>query len=160
MKSLFFATIILFIGFTSRAQNTFQLQGGIDLGVPVHNLYGNSIGLGVDLTGIYMLSNEAALTGDFGYTALLAKSKEDATTNLLPLRIGLRYYPTPKFFVGGKIGAGLISNPGTSSITTTAYSFGLGFNASPRVELDGSYDGYSKNGSIGLLNFRLGYRFN
>jgi hypothetical protein len=107
-----------------------------------------------------MLSNQAALTGDFGYTALLSKSKEDATTNLLPLRIGLRYYPSSKFFVGGKIGAGFISNPGTSSITTTAYSFGLGFDASRRVELGGSYDGYSKNGSVGLINFRLGYRFN
>ena len=160
MKTAFFATIIFFTSFTSQAQNSFRVQGGIDLGVPVHNLYGTSIGLGVDLTGIYMLSNQVALTGDFGYTALLSKSKEDATTNLLPLRIGLRYYPSAKFFVGGKIGAGFISNPGTSSITTTAYSFGLGFNASPRVELGGSYDGYSKNGSVGLINFRLGYRFN
>ena len=32
--------------------------------------------------------------------------------------------------------------------------------ASRRVELGGSYDGYSKNGSVGLINFRLGYRFN
>jgi hypothetical protein len=160
MKTAFFAIIIFFIALTSQAQNSFHVQGGINLGIPVHNLYGNSIGLGLDLTGIYMLSNEAALTGDFGYTALLSKFKEDATTNLLPLRIGLRYYPSTKFFVGGKIGAGFISNPGTSSITTTAYSFGLGFNASPHVELGGSYDGYSKNGSIGLLNFRLGYQFN
>lgn len=159
MKTALFAIIIFFTAFTSQAQS-FHVQGGIDLGVPVHNLDGNSIGLGVDLTGIYMLSNQAALTGDFGYTALLSKSKENATTNLLPLRIGLRYYPSGNFFVAGKIGAGFISNPGTSSVTTTAYSFGLGFNASPRVELGASYDGYSKNGSIGLLNFRLGYRFN
>ncbi len=160
MKKLLLAAVILFSAFTGRAQNSFHVQGGLDLGVPVHNLNGTSVGIGVDLTGIYMLSNAAALTGDFGYTALLSKFKKDATTNLLPLRIGLRYYPSRNFFVGGKVGAGFISNSGTSSVTTTAYSFGLGLNASRRVEIGGSYDGYSKNGSVGLINFRLGYRFN
>jgi hypothetical protein len=160
MKKILLATVILFNAFSGNSQNSFRVQGGIDLGIPVHNLGGTSVGLGVDLTGIYRLSDAAALTGDFGYTALLAKSRKDATTNLLPLRIGLRYYPTGNFFVGGKIGAGFISNPGTTSITTTTYSFGLGLNASQRVEIGGSYDGYSKYGSVGLINFRLGYRLN
>ena len=161
MKHLFFATFILLTALSSKAQKSFQIQGGLNLAVPVHNLNGTSIGAGVDLTAIHMLSNQAALTGDFGYTALFSNYNEPAS-NLLPLRIGLRYYPSSNFFVGGKIGAGFISNRATdvASVTTTAYSFGLGFNASPRVEIGGSYDGYSKNGSIGLINFRLGYRFN
>jgi hypothetical protein len=106
-------------------QSGTKFFSGSGLGAPVHNLDGTSVGIGVDLTGIYMLSSTAALTGDFGYTSLLSKFKKNSTTSLLPLRIGLRYYPSSNFFVGGKVGAGFISNSGTSSVTTTAYSFGL-----------------------------------
>jgi len=159
MKKVLFATVILLTAITTRAQKSdIKFQGGLDLGIPVHNLSGTSIGAGLDVMAIYSISNEAALTGDFGYTALFAKYGA-TTTSLLPLRIGLRYYPSENFFVGGKIGAGFMSNNG-SSVTTTAYSFGLGYSFAPKLEIGGSYDGYSKNGTVGLLNLRLGYTFN
>jgi hypothetical protein len=159
MKKLFFATAILLTAITTNAQNSdLKFQGGLDLGIPAHNLSGTSLGVGVDVMALYPLSKEAVVTGDFGYTALFGKNGA-TTTNLLPLRAGLRFYPSDNFFVAGKIGAGFMSNNG-SSVTTTAYSFGLGYKIAPKVEIGGSYDGYSKNGTVGLINLRLGYTFN
>jgi hypothetical protein len=163
MKRLFFATGILLTALTGNAQKSnLKFSGGLNIGIPAHNLGGTSLGLGVDVMALYPLSTQATITGDFGYTALFAKNAKytgATTTNLLPLRVGLRYYPSGNFFVAGKIGAGFISNSG-SSITTTAYSFGLGYAFTPKIELGGSYDGYSNDGTVGLVNFRVAYFFN
>ena len=158
MKKLFFATAILFATVTVNAQNAnLKFGAGLNIGIPAHNLSGTSLGVGVDVIVLYSLSKQAALTGDFGYTALFGKNSAP-TTSLLPLRVGLRYYPSDDFYVAGKIGAGFLSSSYGSS-TTTAYSFGAGYKIDPQLEIGASYDGYSKNGTIGLVNLRLGYFF-
>jgi hypothetical protein len=97
MKKLFFATAILLTAITTNAQNSdLKFQGGLDLGIPAHNLSGTSLGVGVDVMALYPLSKEAVVTGDFGYTALFGKNGA-TTTNLLPLRAGLRFYPSDNF---------------------------------------------------------------
>ncbi|MFT3682779.1 MAG: outer membrane beta-barrel protein [Ferruginibacter sp.] len=155
-KIVFSAVVICCLLQSAQAQrgSDLKFQFGFNVGVPAHNLGGTSLGLGVDLLGHYKASPDVAITGDLGYTALLAKNN-GSTSNLVPLRIGLRYYPATEFYVGGKFGAGFISNRG-SSVTSTAYSVGFGYLPSNRVELGASYDGYSKNGTIGLLNLRVG----
>jgi hypothetical protein len=162
MKKLLTTAIICSIFITVHAQRSDLKFGvGFDLGIPAHNLSGTSIGLGLDLMALYRLSKEAAATGDIGYTALLGKNGA-GTSNLIPLRVGLRYYASPDIFIGAKIGVGFLSNnrPNTSSLTTTAYSFGVGYAGDPHFEVGASYDGYSKNGTVGLVNIRLGYFFN
>lgn len=145
--------------FSAEAQKSaLQFQGGLNVGIPAHNLGGTSLGLGADLLAHLSVTSQVAITGDIGYTALLGKNG-GGTSNLVPIRAGVRVYPSEDFFVGGKIGAGIISNDG-SSVTTTAYSFGIGYKAARRIELGASYDGYSKNGTVGLINLRLGYFFN
>ena len=159
MKKIFFATVILLTAITTNAQTSgVKFGGGLNIGIPAHNLSGNSLGAGVDLMALYNLSNEFAITGDVGYTALFGKNGT-STTNLIPLRAGLRSYPSNEFFFAGKIGAGFISNSG-SSVTTTAYSFGLGYKIDPKLELGASYDGYIKEGTVALINISLGYFFN
>ena len=133
-----------------------KFGAGLNVGIPVQNLSGSSIAVGGDLMLHYGLSKEVAVTGDVGYTALFAKN-DGKTTSIVPLRAGLRYYPSPGFFLGGKIGAGFLS--GNGSITTTAYSLGAGVKMDDQLEIGASYDAYSKNGTIGLINFRLGYFF-
>ena len=133
-----------------------KFGAGLNVGIPVQNLSGSSIAVGGDLMLHYGLSKEVAVTGDVGYTALFAKN-DGKTTSIVPLRAGLRYYPSSGFFLGGKIGAGFLS--GNGSITTTAYSLGAGVKMDDQLEIGASYDAYSKNGTIGLINFRLGYFF-
>jgi len=154
MKKLLSGSI-LFLSFMSvKAQVKFG--AGLNVGIPVQNLSGSSIAVGGDLMLHYGLSKEVAVTGDVGYTALFAKN-DGKTTSIVPLRAGLRYYPSSGFFLGGKIGAGFLS--GNGSITTTAYSLGAGVKMDDQLEIGASYDAYSKNGTIGLINFRLGYFF-
>ncbi len=161
MKKLFFVSTILLATIAGTAQKSdLKFGAGLNLGIPAHNLSGTSLGAGIDLMALYSLSKEAALTGDVGFTALFGKNGA-STSSLIPLRIGLRYYPSANFFMGAKIGAGFISNSTSfvTSVTTTAYSFGLGYKFDPNWEIGGSYDGYSKNGTVALVNFRLGYFF-
>ena len=157
MKKIILGAVVLFTVVSAKAQSSNLKFGiGLDLGIPAHNLGGSSIAAGADLMAEYGISKEVALTGDVGYTALFAKNG-GKTTNIIPLRAGLRFYPGSNFFIGGKIGAGFLS--GNGSVTTTAYSLGGGFKIDKQLELGASYDGYSKNGTVGLVNFRLGYFF-
>lgn len=157
MKKVLLGAIILFAAVAANAQSSGLKFGiGLDLGIPAHNLSGSSIAAGADLMAEYGIAKEVALTGDIGYTALFAKSG-GKTTNIIPLRAGIRFYPGSNFFVAGKIGAGFLS--GNGSVTTTAYSLGGGFKIDNQLELGASYDGYSKNGTVGLVNIRLGYFF-
>jgi hypothetical protein len=161
MKKAIFATCILFASLAGKSQNKdLKFGGGIDIGIPVSNLSGTSLGAGVDLLAHYSLSNQAAITGDIGYMALFAKSG-GSTSNLIPLRAGLRFYPSKEFYLAGKIGVGFISNSSsyTTSVTSTAYSIGAGYMMGAKSEIGASYDGYSKNGTIGLINLRVGFFF-
>lgn len=157
-KVIFSMGIILFSVCTAKAQKNKDVKFGLgfNVGIPAHNLGGTSLSAGIDLTGQFKASDDVAVTGDIGYTALFAKNG-GGTSNLIPLRIGVRYFASTDFYIGGKIGAGFLSNPNTTSVTTTAYSIGFGYVPPARkIELGASYDGYSKNGSIGLLNLRVG----
>ena len=155
MKKLLAGTALFLVLASSKAQ--VKIGGGLNVGIPVQNLSGSSIGVGADLLLHYTATPQLAITGDAGYTALFAKN-DGKTTGIIPLRAGIRFYPSAGFFLGGKIGAGFLS--GNGSITTTAYSIGAGAKMDDRLEIGASYDAYSKNGTIGLLNFRLGYFFN
>ncbi len=158
MKKLLVATTILFTAIAVKAQQSDLIFGvGLDIGIPAHNLSGSSMAVGADFMALYKISKAAAVTGDIGYTALFGKNGA-STTNIVPIRVGLRYYPVNEFYLAAKIGAGFISSPG-NSITSTAYSFGAGYAISPNLEIGASYDGYDKNGTVGLVNLRLGYFF-
>lgn len=157
MKKVFVCAFVLLAAVSTKAQSSALKFGvGLNLGIPAHNLSGSSIAAGADIMAHYSASKQVAITGDVGYTALFAKNG-GKTTNIIPLRAGLRFYPSNNFFVAGKIGAGFLS--GNGSVTTTAYSFGAGYKMDSQLEIGASYDGYSKNGTIGLVNIRLGYFF-
>ena len=159
MKKIFFASLILVSSFSAKSQNTaLKFGGGLNLGIPVHNLSGSSVAIGADFLAHYAVTSQVAITGDFGYNALFAKNG-GGTSNIIPLRAGIRIYPVENVYFLGKIGAGFISSNG-SSVTSTAYSLGAGYSVNKKVEIGASYDGYSKNGTIGLLNLRLGFFFN
>lgn len=158
MKRLLLLSVILFAAFSAKSQSQQLKFGmGLNLGIPANNLSGSSIAAGVDVMAHYMASKDVAITGDFGYNALFAKNG-GGTTSILPLRVGLRVYPDSRFFLAGKIGAGFLSSK-YSSVTSTAFSIGAGLKFDKQLELGATYDGYSKNGTIGLVNFRLGYFF-
>ncbi|MBS1495707.1 MAG: outer membrane beta-barrel protein [Bacteroidetes bacterium] len=163
MKKLLIVAVFVAGSFAGMAQKSdagiqgFKVAGGIDLAIPANNMGGTSIGAGVDLLGQYGVSENFGITVDAGYTALFLKGGGN-TEGLIPIRAGIRYYPSSQWYVGGKAGIGILTGGG-SSLTTTAYSFGGGYMISPKLDLGATYDGYSKSGSFGLVNVRLGYFF-
>ena len=142
----------------ANAQTTFKIGGGINLAIPASNMGGTSIGAGADLLGQIGLSENFAITVDAGYTSFFVKNGGDSY-GLIPIRGGIRFMATPQIYLGGKAGVGILTGNGSSN-STTAYSFGAGYMLDPKLDLGLSYDGYSKNGSFGYINLRLGYNFN
>lgn len=163
MKKLcFIATFVVFTLTVSAqdgaADQPFKFGVGALLGIPVNNLDFTSIGAGIDLLGQYSVSEKISITADAGYTSMFGK-KGAPDFSIIPLRAGLRFYATPQFYIAGKGGVGITKLKGYSSVTSTAYSFGAGYFINPNIDVSGTYDGYSKNGSLGLVAIRLGYTF-
>lgn len=135
-----------------------RIGGSVTLAVPVNKLKGFSVGAGIDVLAQYALSSNIAVTGDFGYTTVFAKDDNLASFDILPLRVGLRYFPSSQFYFGAKIGTGI--GVGKNSGSSTAYAFGAGLIMSPKLDVSANYEGFSKNGvSPGYLGIRLGYFF-
>ena len=169
MKKLLFVSAIAFFAFTSASAQSsensgskFKIGGGINVLFPVSNADLYSVGAGIDLLAQYNLAPNVAITGDLGYTSLMIKSKYKdlgykSSTGIIPIRAGIRFYPSSEFYLGGKVGVGI--GTGTGSSTLTAYSFGAGYMLSPKLDIGVNYDGYSKNGSMSFLGARIGYTF-
>lgn len=162
MKKLLIIVALTAFSFLGQAQDAgirgFKIGGGLDLLIPASKLSGSSIGAGIDLLGQYGISDNVAITADAGYSVLFGKDNF-GDLSIIPIRAGLRFYPAPEFYVGGKVGVGILKTKGVDSRSATAYSFGAGYVMSPKVDIGASYDGYSKTGSFGLVNVRLGYTF-
>jgi len=108
--------------------------------------------------GQYGISDNIAITADAGYTLLFGKDKSP-DLSIIPIRAGVRFFTTPELYFGGKIGIGILKVKGFDSNTATAYSFVAGYFINPKIDISAAYDGYSKNGSSGLVAVRLGYIF-
>ncbi|RYY71303.1 MAG: hypothetical protein EOO13_03600 [Chitinophagaceae bacterium] len=163
MKKVFLIAAIAVASFSVKAQDGSGNTGlkfgvGVNLGIPVSNLDGASIGAGIDLLGQYGLSEQFAITVDAGYTNIFAKD-DGLDLSLIPIRGGIRFYATPALYFGAKAGVGIAKTKGFDGVTTTAYSFGGGYKLDDKFDVGATYDGYSKNGSFGLINIRLGYTF-
>ncbi len=163
MKKLLILATFSAFSFMAQSQDGpsirgFKIGAGANLAIPLSNLNSTSIGAGFDLLAQYGIAEQLAITADAGYTSLFGK---DGFNNLsiIPIRGGLRFFATPELYLGGKIGVGIIKTEGSESRTATAYSFGAGYFLSPMIDVSAAYDGYSKNGSFGLMNIRLGYTF-
>ncbi len=217
MKKLLFVSAIAFFAFTSaNAQSSdassikgFKIGGGLNVDFPISGTLqknpsiGNqtypstySVGVGIDLLAQYGFSDNLAVTGDIGFTTLMVNkkfkddvNKEMKSLSLIPIRVGLRYYPSSQFYLGAKVGVGIGTNAGqeynastgvvkTKSETLMAYSFGAGYMLSSKLDIGLNYDGYSKNttragytiggvvfpsakikNTLGMIGVRLGYTF-
>ena len=174
------------------------------LGLTSPNSY--TVGVGVDLLAQYGITDNIAITGDLGFTSLMVnkaykRAETDAnyigtkkSLSLIPIRVGLRYYPTSQIYIGAKAGVAIGTNAGykleydavlddyvakTKSETLMAYSFGVGYMLSSKLDVSINYDGYSKKTTIpgydlggglmfpatkvkntlGVVGVRLGYTF-
>lgn len=174
MKSLLLSLIILITNLSSHAQQKkVNIIAGLNIGYPlqtINTLRGKILSAGLDLNAHFNVSSQVSITSDIGYTTVFAT--DDASPEIIPVRGGICYYPSTKFFIGGKIGVGFVKNGGFTNAgftSTLAYAFNTGFKISQHIELGASYDAYTKdqpdqsgfkeNNTISIINLKLGYWF-
>jgi hypothetical protein len=165
MKKLLLTLLLLPAVLCLQAQDQdskWQLNGGIELNIPVFNMEINTLGTGLDLQLIYKASSKVDLTADAGFNVFLAK-KEFVPTGLIPLHLGAAYWLNPKIFVFAKGGLGvyMLYTPGeTVTKNFVGMELGPGFTLSKKFDLRLSYNGYqNKDGSFGFIGIRAGYFF-
>ncbi|MEO6583330.1 MAG: outer membrane beta-barrel protein [Ferruginibacter sp.] len=169
MKKLIIISLITVISLQSFAQDGgnqgFRIGGGLTVAIPASkNLKAYSVGVGLDLLAQYGITSQFALTGDVGYTTIFAKNKDNDAFNVIPIRGGIRFYPSDKFYLGGKAGVGILTGNGSSS-SGFAYAVGGGFKMDDKLDIGLNYESVTKkilntNYSFGYLGLRLGYFFN
>jgi hypothetical protein len=161
MRVIFFliaGLIYIPAGKCQAGKNKFNLGVGLLLAVPVYNLDFSSTGGGVEAIAIYSLSEKVNLTADVGFTGLPGKNIYPSTA-IVPIRAGLRYFPTAKIYLGAKAGLGIYTIL-KASASHMAYSAAAGYLVAKKLDAELYYDGYSnKNTSFGYTGIRLGYYF-
>src|ERR1700722_10876411 len=130
MKKLFLAvTAFALLSIGANAQSTksqgFVFGAGLNLALPTGN-FGTSysFGIGGQIQGEDMLSDNISGIASVGYTSFIGKtvsfpdglggtqSFKVPSSGLIPILVGARFYPSEQFFVGVQIGVGLLSTSG------------------------------------------------
>jgi len=144
----------------------FHFAGGLSVGLPIGD-FGDiqSIGLGVEIQPEYMVSDMVSIVGSVGYTSFFGKDvdlfgitfKTDAV-GLIPILAGVRVYPSPQFFIGGKLGVGILTGNGNSE-SAFDYQPQIGYNAD-KFQIDLGYNALTKDGStLSALMLSFLYKF-
>ena len=162
MKKIILLPAFCILSFFAKSQDVkqegFKIGLGATLAIPASNLQYSSVGAGLDVLALYGISNKILLSADAGFTTLAGKSFFPSTA-IIPIRLGVRYLPIDKLYLTAKAGLGIYTIIKKSS-NYLAYSLGVGYLLSPKLDLSASYDGYSKqNSPFGYVAIRLGYTF-
>jgi hypothetical protein len=174
MKKTFLLLAILFTSFItvnaqSNSDQSFVFAAGVNLGLPVGNFHtGWSFGVGAELQGEYKFNDQFSGVVSGGYSQFFGKSIPffDTTIKapnigLIPILVGVRFYPSTNFFVGMKLGYGLFTNTGSSSGNSGFdYCPQVGYNADQFQVILG-YNGVSiTGGTLNHLGLSFLYKFN
>ena len=169
MKKLLILSLMIAFYFNGMAQGSirgFKVGGGLSLDIPASKTINDySIGVGVDLLGHYGVTEKFAITGDIGYSTLFPKNKDNKSFNVIPIRAGIRFYPTNKVYFGGQAGVAIMKFSGLTSQSNFAYAVGGGYRLDNKLDIGLNYEGSSLKYSTGSVSFgyigiRLGYFFN
>lgn len=143
MKKVLFLFALIALVQVARAQQTnalakgFHLGAGINAGLPVGDFNEtHSFGIGAEIQGEYVLLDKLSIFGSTGYTNFFGKKFDTEegeyfkvdNVGAIPVLAGARFYPTPKFFVGGKLGISILTGGGESE-TAFTYQPQVGYNA-------------------------------
>lgn len=84
-------------------------------------------------------------------------------TNIIPLRVGVKYFLTPGIYGGLQAGVGIVGGYTASKGTAFSYSPQLGYEFETKngksVDVTLKYDGYAVGGGLGSFGLRVAYLF-
>ena len=162
-----FTLLAIFLSPFAKAQSqpAFKFSLGPELGF-ASGAFSNthSIGIGATVQAEVSLQEHLYGTATFGVISYNGKSSgvgyKYKGETIIPLRVGAKYFLSGGIYGALQAGVGFLNNGGG---TAFAYSpqIGYEFNTKSGKALDATfkYDGYSKNGTLGAIGFRVAYIF-
>ena len=126
----------------------------------------HSVGFGATIQGEIPLQQNLYGTATTGFIVYGGKSV--AGTNLkatsqtiIPIKVGIKYFFVNGFYGAAQIGVGILGNnaKGTAFAYTPQIGYEFKTKSGKAVDATFKYDGYSKNGTIEAVGFRLAYIF-
>lgn len=163
MKKILFTVIVLSISLTASAQHdgTLKITVGPEIGFAVGN-FADNYSLIFGGTGQVEIELQENLRGTATSGIIFYNGKslgggvKNTGLNIIPLRVGGKYYFTSGIYGAFQAGVGFL-NKGLG--TAFAFSPQLGYEFISKggkgVDLTFKYDGYAKSGTIGGLAVRL-----
>ncbi len=168
MKKIIVFTLLAFFTSTmvmAQSDSKFRFSVGPELSF-ASGSFSNSHSIGIGGTAQAEISLQEHLygTATFGLIAYNGKSSgagyKYKGTTILPLRVGVKYFLSGGIYGAAQLGVGFLNNGGG---TAFAYSPQIGYEFKTKSDkaLDATfkYDGYSKDGTLGAIGFRLAYIF-
>lgn len=143
------------------AQKKFQFSAGPALSLPVGDLNTiSSLGVGIEVSGAYKLSNSVEAFGQFGYHNFFGKDVDfggiiikTGSSSHLPLLVGARYRGG-KLIIGGGIGYGWWEDTGAFTFSPQV-GIDLG-----KIDLLAHYTSSTRDGSsLSYLGLKAFYKF-
>lgn len=153
------------------AQNEpgFKFSVGPELGFATGSFSNtHSIGFGATIQAEVSLQEHlygTATTGIIIYNgkSIAGTNTKQKSLTIIPVRVGAKYFLSGGVYGAAQIGVAFLSNNALYNGTAFAYSPQLGYEFKTKsgkaVDATFKYDGYSKNGTLGALGFRLAYIF-
>lgn len=149
--------------FAQSSSSSFTVAGGVRLGVPIGSFSdSHSFGIGGELQGEAKITDNVSIPISAGYTHFFGKDVDGYKVEgvgLIPILAGIRVYASPQFFVGGKVGYGILTGGGES---TGAFNYEpqIGIN-SQKFQVALGYNGLTKDGAtLGHLALITVVKFN
>lgn len=170
--------ITALIGFNANAQSMrtpgIRYSAGADLGLPIgslSNAYKWSIGGSIQ-ADIPVSGDKLYVTANAGYNNIFAEKSISALVpdiHLIPVKVGLKYFPVDNFYVQGEAGVSFLLNndaPG-SKTASFVYAPQVGYliplGGKSAIDAGFRFEGntkFSDNGSnSNFLGLRLAYAF-
>lgn len=171
------AMLILVIGSQSQAQTVYKKKVSKDsknvlrMGLGLEGGYATKNFSNFELGGTarlqYDLANNLSLMLTPGFYHFFAKNGEFQATdkglysndlNMIPVKVGLKSFFAPNFYLSAEAGAGFELNHAKE--TKLILSPGIGFASNSGVDLGLRYENFSGNNSnYGLIGLRVAYGF-
>jgi hypothetical protein len=163
-RILFFALALFSISaIHAQTDKPVTFGGGIRLAYPTGDFgEGWGFGVGGELQGEARVASSVTIPFSAGYTRFIGKKflgERLPGIGLIPILGGLRIYPSSNFFIGGKVGYGILVGEGESEGAFN-YEPQIGYNGR-KVQVGFGYNGLTKDGeTLGHLALVTILKFN
>ena len=168
-KKVLLPFLALFIAGLANAQDAqkFRFSVGPELGFATGSFATtHSVGFGATVQGEIPIQQNLYGTATTGFIVYGGKSVggtnlKATSQTIIPIKVGIKYFFIGGFYGAAQIGLGILGNYSKGAAFAYTPQIGYEFKTKSGKAVDATfkYDGYSKNGTIEAIGFRLAYIF-